>query len=297
MVCMLFGNLSYLCLKNVRNMKRVICFFILVLCLTTSLSVKSQEVYYPEGTKWGFVICGNIEPPLYVYATNIDDFRTYESTVEGDTILYDVRRYLSTNEYIVLDSVRCKIIHERDYDYYHNLQGTMTFFFRETGDSIFYYQKEDQYYQEVFYYDFSPWHVGDVIQIAQAKNQLFEEDLGQMQLEDGNFYDCYGTCIRTIGCIFGGIIPWRTFGRMPRFIYITYFVRKGVVIYRNNNIIYPDGYETDVASLRREKGNGDSAVYSLQGVRLGNVGSLPPGIYIQNGKKIIKGKRTKDQSP
>ena len=63
------------------------------------------------------------------------------------------------------------------------------------------------------------------------------------------------------------------------------------------DIIYPDGYETDVASLRREKGNGDSAVYSLKGVRLGNVGFLPPCIYIQNGKKIIKGKRTKDQSP
>ena len=45
---------------------------------------------------------------------------------------------------------------------------------------------------------------------------------------------------------------------------------------------------TGIRNIESDTQKSDNTVYSLTGVRMSNKSDLRPGIYIQNGKKIIK---------
>ena len=50
-----------------------------------------------------------------------------------------------------------------------------------------------------------------------------------------------------------------------------------------------DGETLDIQGLRRDQPQGDLSVYTLQGIKTdGNWSRLPQGVYIQNGKKMVR---------
>ena len=217
---------------------------------------------------------------------------SHECIVVGDTV---VARFLSfkDKDEAIFDSVRCHILIDRSYTIDHQLIDVKTYLFREAGDSIFYCRhKFADYWEDSFIYDFKgPWQAGDKVRLGGTDRVLEDSVLQQRLLEDGNYYDCYRVFIRTIGQMINGIIPTVGVSRSSTtFHCVTHFIRNGVLIYKNDNIIYPEGYETRFDSPYSENPADNSAVYSLQGIRVGDgksVHTLTPGIYIQNGKKFV----------
>ena len=57
----------------------------------------------------------------------------------------------------------------------------------------------------------------------------------------------------------------------------------------NGYLIDFDGEETGISTIAPTNGNADSAIYNLNGIRMTQtLRSLPKGVYIVNGKKVIK---------
>ena len=57
----------------------------------------------------------------------------------------------------------------------------------------------------------------------------------------------------------------------------------------NGYLIDFDGEETGIGSINQTNGNADGAIYNLNGIRMTQtLRNLPKGVYIVNGKKIIK---------
>lgn len=57
----------------------------------------------------------------------------------------------------------------------------------------------------------------------------------------------------------------------------------------NGYLIDFDGEETGISTIAPTKGNADGAIYNLNGIRLTQtLRNLPKGVYIVNGKKVIK---------
>ncbi len=76
-------------------------------------------------------------------------------------------------------------------------------------------------------------------------------------------------------------------------IAVTHFIRNNTLIYQNNNLIWPEGYTTQIHHPFNDFTGEGRPVYSLQGLVVGNsrnLDALPRGIYIVNGKKIYVGR-------
>ena len=57
----------------------------------------------------------------------------------------------------------------------------------------------------------------------------------------------------------------------------------------NGYLIDFDGEETGISTIAPTNGNTDGAIYNLNGIRLTQtLRNLPKGVYIVNGKKVIK---------
>jgi len=95
------------------------------------------------------------------------------------------------------------------------------------------------------------------------------------------------------GRVFNGILPSSGFARSPTFIVVTYFIRNNVLIYQNNNLVWPESYVTKIHQPYNDFSGEGRPVYSLLGLVVGNsrnLDALPRGIYILNGKKIYIGR-------
>ena len=57
----------------------------------------------------------------------------------------------------------------------------------------------------------------------------------------------------------------------------------------NGYLIDFDGEETGISTIAPANGNANGAIYNLNGTRLTQtLRNLPKGVYIVNGKKVIK---------
>ena len=57
----------------------------------------------------------------------------------------------------------------------------------------------------------------------------------------------------------------------------------------NGYLIDFDGEETGISTIAPTNGNADGAIYNLNGIRMTQtLRNLPKGVYIVNGKKVIK---------
>lgn len=229
----------------------------------------AQNKYYPDGTKWEFIKCWGINP---MSATSIEDFLTAEQVISGDTILYNIR----TKQGIV-DSIRCKSMTLTYYDYYHQFVAEYKIPFIESGDSIYNFVGPTAH----LIYDFSEWYVGKDLPFG----HIFS--LSKIELEDGNVYDYWNddyrnTQIRTIG----STINWIIGHSLPRNgnWHLSYFIRNGVLIYRNDTIPCPEGYITGLSKIYPTDTEDNNMIFSLQGIPMGAKEQLPPGIYIRNRK-------------
>lgn len=254
------------------------------------LSLNAQELYYPDGTRWGqvWVTDGrlsrpNIDSTYHVAKSNGLFFR--EFIVEGT----------ATIPVSETENMECQVVNSYDYDFNNELIGNQEqCLFSQSGDSIIQYKYSDSRYVGELAYDFSPWRMGESTTQWIYEIPLNEESLEQRELLDGNYYDYIPqiTCFRTIGMMHG-ILPARGLGRNPYTPVVTYFIRNGVMIYQNNNLIWPEDYETRIHQPYNDFSGEGRPVCSLQGVVVGNsrnLDALPRGIYIMNGKKICIGR-------
>lgn len=258
--------------------------------ITFDVSPTAEELYYPDGTRWGqvWIFFGsgmpNIDSTYHVINSNVI-FREY--VVEGTASIP-----LSKTE-----SVECQVVYSYGYDFNNQLVDRQeSCFFRQLGDRIIQYNKSNSpYYVGELVYDFRPWCMGETVIQWNRSIALNEESLERRRLLDGNDYDYIPqiSCFRTIGIVLNGILPVKGFPRVPSKPVVTYFIRNNVLIYQNNNLIWPEGYVTEIYQPYNDFGGVSRPVYSLQGVVVGdsrNLDALPRGIYILNGKKIFIGR-------
>ena len=272
-------------------MKRL--FVIIVVCVFCHLlPALAQQQYYPEGTRWGIVTVGqrgfmNIDSTYTVkYNTGYSKTLYSEYVVEGTIVV-------PTSE---TDSMTCQVANRYDYNFNNEQINKGSVFFRQSGDSVFICGKNGNspYYTVQLNYTFGSWNIGDTPVTGYLQNfPVTAEKLERRKLADGKEYDFFNFCFRTIGRIFNGILPSSGFARSPAFIAVTHFIRNNTLIYQNNNLIWPEGYVTQIHHPYNDFTGEGWPVYSLQGVVVGNsrnLNALPRGIYIVNGKKIYVGR-------
>ena len=257
---------------------------IIVACLFGHLlPTHAQQQYYPDGTRWGYVKFNLVGRPNIdsTYRVREDKDIYHECVVEGTVVVP-----ISETE-----NMTCQIQNNYAYDFNHELISKTTTLFRQSGDTIFSCSKNGSYYIDEFVYDFRPWPVGETRMQWRYTWSLTDEYLEQRQLADGNYYDYVKNMyfFRTIGMVINGIMPPVSFSRYPGKIAVTHFIRNNTLIYQNNNLIWPEGYTTQIHHPFNDFTGEGRPVYSLQGLVVGNsrnLDALPRGIYIVNGKKI-----------
>ena len=267
---------------------------IIVVCVVCHLlPAHAQQQYYPDGTRWGRVWVNhrgflNIDSTYTVQYSEKSNSTMYsEYVVEGTTVVP-----MSETE-----SVTCQVANRYDYNFNNELINKGYVLFRQSGDSVFVYDNfnnKSPYYTEQLHYTFCPWIIGDTVVTAYPfKTPVTAERLEHRKLADGNEYDYLNYSFRTIGRVFNGILPSSGFARSPTFIAVTHFIRNNTLIYQNNNLIWPEGYTTQIHHPFNDFTGEGRPVYSLQGLVVGNsrnLDALPRGIYIVNGKKIYVGR-------
>ncbi len=265
-------------------------YVIIVVCVFCHLlPALAQQQYYPDGTRWGRVWVNhrgfmNIDSTYTVHYSEKSNSTMYsEYVVEGTTVVPKSET----------ESVTCQVANRFDYNYDNELINKGYVLFRQSGDSVFVYDKfnnNSPYYTEKLNYTFCPWNIGDTVVTAYPfKTPVTSERLEHRKLADGNEYDYLNYSFRTIGRVFNGILPSSGFARSPTFIAVTHFIRNNTLIYQNNNLIWPEGYTTQIHHPFNDFTAEGRPVYSLQGLVVGNsrnLDALPRGIYIVNGKKI-----------
>ena len=265
--------------------------FLFMFLICDLLSLNAQELYYPDGTRWGqaWVTDSRFSRP------NIDS--TYH-VAQGNSGLFCefIVEGTATIPVSETENIECQVVNRYNYDFNNELIGKQehTCFFSQSGDSIIQYKYSNSHYVGELAYDFSPWRMGESTKQWIYEIPLNEESLEQRELLDGNYYDYIPriTCFRTIGMMYG-ILPAGGLGRNPSTPVVTYFIRNGVLIYQNNNLIWPEGYVTKIHQPHNDFNGEGMPVCSLQGVVVGNsrnLDALPRGIYILNGKKICIGR-------
>ena len=263
----------------------------LFMCLICDLlSLNAQELYYPDGTRWGQV---GVTESLFS-RPNIDS--TYH-VANGKGVFF--REFIvegtATIPVSETENIECQVVNSYNYDFNNELVGKQEqCLFSQSGDSIIQYKYSNSRYVGELAYDFSPWRTGESTKQWTYEIPLNEESLEQRELLDGNYYDFIPqiSCFRTIG-IMNWILPVRGLGRDGYRPVVTYFIRNGVLIYQNNNLIWPEGYVSKIHQPYNDSSSEGRPVYSLQGVVVGNsrnLDALPRGIYILNGKKICIGR-------
>jgi hypothetical protein len=269
-------------------------YVIIVVCVVCHLlPAHAQQQYYPDGTRWGRVWVNrrgliNIDSTYTVHYSEKSNSTMYsEYVVEGTTVVP-----MSETE-----SVTCQVANRYDYNFNNELINKGYVLFRQSGDSVFVYDNfnnKSPYYTEQLHYTFCPWIIGDTVVTAYPfKTPVTSERLEHRKLADGNEYDYLNYSFRTIGRVFNGILPSSGFARSPTFIAVTHFIRNNTLIYQNNNLIWPEGYTTQIHHPFNDFTAEGRPVYSLQGLVVGNsrnLDALPRGIYIVNGKKIYVGR-------
>ncbi len=263
-------------------MKRL--FVIIVVCVFCHLlPAHAQQQYYPDGTRWGYVKFNLVGRPNIdsTYRVREDKDIFHECVVEGTVVVP-----ISETE-----NMTCQIQNNYAYDFNHELISKKTYLFRQSGDTIFSCSKNGSYYIDEFVYDFRPWPVGETRMQWRYNCSLTDENYEQRQLADGNYYDYVKNIyfFRTIGMVINGILPPTSFSRQRTCLAVTHFIRNNTLIYQNNNLIWPEGYTTQIHHPFNDFTAEGRPVYSLQGLVVGNsrnLDALPRGIYIVNGKKI-----------
>ena len=244
-------------------MKRL--FVIIVVCVFCHLlPANAQQQYYPDGTRWGYVKFNLVGRPNIdsTYRVREDKDIYHECVVEGTVVVP-----ISETE-----NMTCQIQNNYAYDFNHELISKTTTLFRQSGDTIFSCSKNGSYYIDEFVYDFRPWPVGETRMQWRYNCSLTDENYEQRQLADGNYYDYVKNIyfFRTIGMVINGILPPTSFSRQRTCLAVTHFIRNNTLIYQNNNLIWPEGYTTQIHHPFNDFTAEGRPVYSLQGLVVGN---------------------------
>ncbi len=130
------------------------------MCLICDLlSLNAQELYYPDGTRWGQVWVSdsrisrpNIDSTYHV--ANGKGVFFCEFIVEGTTTIP-----VSETE-----NIECQVVNCYNYDFNNELLSKQEHcLFSQSGDSIIQYKKSNSQYVGELAYNFSPWRMGESI--------------------------------------------------------------------------------------------------------------------------------------
>lgn len=256
----------------------VVVLFIYMLFCCQPVSAQSDDVenYYPVGTKWVEV---TYDPDPQ---NRIDYYNHYESEVVGDTVINGISWMLVKVDWILGKQY---VIEDGAFHYFYPMQYYNLF--RQEGTKIF--RPVNQEPEMVLDFD---WQVGNKIAFYDNGVITEESQIIQQQLADGKLYDCFGDnpmIIRTIGNTTEGLMFSSAEVTRPTHKQVTKqlcsFMRNGELIYSRAEPPLPTT-PTGIAETCQEN-NHPSATFTLQGVKLKDIGQLPSGVYIQNGRKIM----------
>ena len=289
-----------------------------VICCFSFMPMRAQEEhpeFFPQGTTW--------EEAWYHYQEG--DTRAYyiynRYTVSGDTIVDDILYKRVIKERRVLESYE---YNDEIYEYYgipdlgsytvnpdvFNWNNTgpwhwepvsvLNYCIREENGMV-YIRNRLYGTEEKIVYDFN-WEEGKQIEEYNFNSELYDtytfDNIIEITLLDGTIEQAltYSNSnepriIRGIGNLDGlfnplGIIIW---DGKPNFSHIINFYRDGTLLYEWDPTEYLENKwgvtvikPMDMSSVKNE-GN----TYTITGVQIDKNTTLPPGIYIKNGKKLI----------
>ena len=276
-------------------MKIIIILFICV--FSVSLYAQNDiEEFYPEGTVWE-----------YESHAHTDDFslsRYWRCTVAGDTVINGVTYKKVTVMMRVTDGGAFVDAWDRnspwhwEYDHSYGI--------REANGKVYFYGVVSHYSiydtgfeYESLRYDYN-WKVGKTIPFGAfpyPSNGFMTQKIDtieSIELLDGNVYDMVKGPhdefqVRTIGQLSGPCGIFEINAYFPPWNYVYYnrvmnFTRNGTLLYEWDNSSYM-GIRDQGAARKPDDGN----IYDMRGVCRGKDPnhSLPPGIYIRDGKKMI----------
>ena len=262
-----------------------------------SLSIHAQndiEECYPEGTVWE-----------YESHAHTDDFslsRYFRCTVAGDTVINGVTYKKVTLMMRVTDG--CEFYEAWDRNSPWHWEYAHSFGIREDHGKIYFYGVvlhmglfyDIQYEKERLRYDFN-YEEGKTVPAGYDQKNDYDsltiDSIESIELLDGNTYDLvrgpYGHFqVKTIGCLSGscGLFEYLAMKPWNQVYYnqIMNFTRNGTLLYEWDNSSYM-GIRDQGAARKPDDGN----IYDMRGVCRGKDPnhSLPPGIYIKGGIKLI----------
>lgn len=282
-------------------MKRTNSFFMASFAAFISIATAhAQDVaeYYPVGTKW-------IEETFFVMHTG-GELRfggTYRKCVVDGDSNYNGKKYKHVSAY----AYEIK----NDIDEYYRPEDPSKWkrlvwddvLIREEGKKVYYIPYNEK--KEILIYDYD-WFIGKMI----PYNYISEFDEYQyykideiFNMQDITAYEY--VIIPDISMSrkymqikgIGFVQPWNGIfnpGFEPPFS-IIYYIHKVIGFWRNGQLIYkserprPEDFDTGIDHAECDATAGNVKIYNLQGMEIKADGtkSLPKGIYISKGKKIM----------